>query len=360
MRRFRIRKGVGDHRTRTLLISLLAVIALVTVAMVLPVPYVKLAPGPTFDVVGEEDGEPFIVIDGAATFPASGSLHMTTVRESGGPRGGLTFVEAIAGWFSDPEAVIPQELIYPEPVTGDEVRERQALLFSTSESDAIAAALTYLDLPISSEVVATAVILEAPAGEVLKPRDVIVAVDDVPVTVPTDVVEAVKGQPIGTTFILDIEREGEPQQVSITSEERPDDPGSPYLGVTVGAFFTPEFDINFTLDDVGGPSAGLVFAMGLVELLNEEDLTAGGTIAGTGTIAPDGSVGPIGGIRQKLAGAYRDGATLFLMPERHCAEARGHIPSGLTVVPVANLAEAIEAVRAWVAGKTVTNCPPVA
>ena len=344
-------------RAKTVLVSAIALTVLLTLALVLPVPYVKLAPGPTFNVIGEEDGEPFLSITGTETYPVTGNLDMTTVRESGGPRGGLTFVEAIGAWFSSADAVVPRELIYPDDVTGEEVRQRQAALFSTSESDAIGAALVYLGIPTTTEVVATSVLQDAPAGEVFEPRDAIIAIDGTPVQQPSDVVDAVRAQPIGTTFTVEVERQGEPVTFEITSESNPDDPKAPYLGVTVGVYFTPDFDIDFTLQDVGGPSAGLMFATGIVDKLTPEDLTGGGYVAGTGTIKPDGSVGPIGGIRQKLAGARDAGAELFVMPERHCAEADGHIPEGLTVVPVATLSDAIEAINAWRTGQPTASCP---
>lgn len=345
------------ERTRALVFSLAALGLLVVVALALPVPYVKLAPGPTFNVIGENDGEPFIRIDGTTTFPVSGNLDMTTVRESGGPRGGLTFVEAIGAWFSTADAVVPRELIYPDDVTGDEVRQRQAALFSTSESDAVGAALGYLGIPVSTEVVATAVLADAPAGEVFEARDSIVTIDGTAITEPTQVVEIVRAKPIGSTFSFEIERQGEPVTFDIVSAENPSDPGTPYLGVSVGLFFTPDFEIDFTLQDVGGPSAGLIFATGIVDKLTPEDLTAGGHVAGTGTIDPDGKVGPVGGIRQKLAGARDAGAELFLMPERHCAEAAGHVPDGLQVVPVTTLAQAIDAIRSWTSGEPLPACP---
>ena len=346
-----------SERARTLAVSVFALAVLVLIAVVLPVPYVKLAPGPTFNVIGDNDGEPFIRIEGTTTYPVTGNLDMTTVRESGGPRGGLTFVEAIGAWFSTADAVVPRELIYPDDVTGDEVRERQAALFSTSESDAVGAALGYLDIPVSTEVVATAVLADAPAGEYFEPRDSIISIDEVAITQPGQVVDIVRAKPIGSSFAFEVERDGEVVTFDVTSAANPTDPQSPYLGVTVGPFFTPDFDIDFTLQDVGGPSAGLMFATGIVDKLTPEDLTNGGHVAGTGTIDPDGSVGPVGGIRQKLAGARDAGAELFLMPERHCAEAQGHVPDGLTVVPVTSLSGAIESIRAWIAGEPLATCP---
>lgn len=169
--------GTADSRRRisgrvwTLVISAVVTASLVAVAFLLPVPYVRLAPGPTFNVIGEVDGEQVIEIEGAETFPVTGELDMTTVSESGGPRGGLTFVEAIAAWFNASDAVVPRELLYPDDVTGDEVRQRGAALFSTAESDAIAAALGYLGIPVTTEVIVTAVLNETPAEGVLEPRD---------------------------------------------------------------------------------------------------------------------------------------------------------------------------------------------
>ncbi len=344
-------------RTWTLLISMAVTVALIAIAFLLPVPYVRLAPGPTFNVIGDQDGEQVIRIEGTTTYPTSGELDMTTVSESGGPRGGLTFVEAIAAWFNASDAVVPRELLYPDDITGEEVRQRGAALFSTAESDAIAAALGYLDIPVTTEVVVTAVMDQTPATGVLEPRDRIRAIDGTEVTSPQDVVDAVRSAPVGTTFTLDLERGGTPTQVSLASVDNPDKPGSGLLGITVGNFYTPDFTIDFTLQDIGGPSAGLVFATGIVDKLTPDDITGGRHVAMTGTIDPEGKVGPIGGIRQKLSGAREAGAELFVMPLDHCAEAEGFIPEGLTVVPVETLTDAVAAIDAWRSGKELPTCP---
>ena len=352
-----------SHRSRlsrravALIISGGATLVLVVVAFLLPVPFVKLAPGPTFNVIGDADGQPVIAIDGAATFPVSGSLDMTTVRESGGPRGGLTFIDAFASWFDPQDAVVPRELIYPDDVSGEDVKARQAALFSTSKSDAIAAALNYLELPLTSEVIATAVYSGTPADGAFEAGDQIRTLDGAAVTEPRQVVEAIQGAPTGTDFAFGIRRLGTDSTITVTSADNPEKPGTPYIGIGVGEFFAAEFDIDFTLADIGGPSAGLVFATGIIDKLTPEDLTGGRTIAGTGTINPEGEIGPIGGIRQKLAGARNDGAELFLMPATHCVEAEGHIPDGLTVAPVKTLTEAIDAIKDWRAGGSLAECP---
>ena len=262
---------------------------LLGIAFFLPVPFIKLAPGPTFNVIGEVDGSPVIQISGTETFPTSGDLDMTTVRESGGPRGGLTFVDAVGSWFDASDALVPREMAYPDDVSGDDVKARNAALFSTSESNSVAAALNYLDLPVQTRVVATAVIVGAPADEVFLPtRRNSVNRRCSKVTSPSDVVEAVQGSRVGTEFTIEIRRMSEDKTVTVVSGENPDAPDRPYLGISVGKLYSAEFDINFTLSDVGGPSAGLMFATGIVDKLTPADLTGGGHVAGTGTITPGG------------------------------------------------------------------------
>ncbi|MDO8306960.1 MAG: S16 family serine protease [Actinomycetota bacterium] len=352
--------SAAHHPTRRgwmLIVAAMTSLALLVAAFLLPVPFVKLAPGPTFNVIGEQDGEPVIQISGAETFPTTGSLDMVTVLESGGPRGGLVFVDAIASWLDPDDAVVPRELIFPDDETGEEVERRQAISFSTSQSDAIAAAMGYLDRPIESAVAVTTVYSVSPAAGVLEPADHLLTVDGVEITAPAQVAELVRAQPIGTTFAVGIERDGQEQVVEVRSAPNPEDASIPFIGIGVGEVYSAGFPIAFTLEDVGGPSAGLMFATGIVDKLTPDDLAQGNHIAGTGTIAPDGTVGPIGGIRQKLAGARASGATLFLMPEEHCSEAAGHVPDGLAVVPVQTLADGIEAIRAHAAGQPVGSCP---
>jgi PDZ domain-containing protein len=356
-----------SRRGWMLLASALTTLFLLAVAFLLPVPFVKLAPGPTFNVIGDADGKPVIEISGATTYPVTGNLDMTTVMESGGPRGGLTFVDAIASWLNPADAVVPRELLFPDDVSGEEVQQRQAVMFSTSESNAVAAALNYLKMPVISTVVVTAVYSDSPADGKLLPKDEILKVNGVAVTTPAEVGKAVRGAPVGTTFELAIRRDGVTvdgtvkdgveQTISVTSAASPDDPTVPFIGIGVGTFYSAGFPIDFTLTDVGGPSAGLMFATGIVDKLTPDNLTKGKHIAGTGTIEPDGTVGPIGGIRQKLAGARNAGAELFLMPKSHCTEAGGHIPDGLTVVPVETLTGAIDAIKAYNEGRPLASCP---
>jgi PDZ domain-containing protein len=250
-------------------------------------------------------------------------------------------------------------LLYPDDVTGDEVRQRNAEMFSTSQSHAIAAALRYLDIPVTEELVATAVFEGSPSAGTIQAGDHILSIDGVPADGGTVVVETVRAAPIGTTFTFEIERGAErtPETVQVTSAANPDSPSTPYIGLSMGYYYRGPMPIAFTLQDIGGPSAGLFFALAIVDKLSPEDLAAGRHIAGTGTIDPDGAVGPIGGIRQKIAGAAGAGAQLFLMPRAHCDEANGYVPDGLTVVPVDSLSGAVDAIKTWRQGAPLPTCP---
>lgn len=346
-----------SRRGWMLITATFTTLLLLGVAFLLPVPFVKLAPGPTFNVIGAVDGQSVIQISDTEIYPTTGNLDMVTVLESGGPRGGLTFVDAIASWLKPSDAVVPRELLFPDDETGEDVEVKQAVSFSTSQSDAVAAAMNYLKKPINSAIVVTAVYSDSPSDGQLQPRDELLEIDGTQITSPAQIGDAIRAKPSGTTFTFSIKRGDADQDVQVTSAPNPDDATVPYIGINVGVFYSAEFPISFTLQDVGGPSAGLMFTTGIVDLLTPGNLTDGRYIAGTGTIAPDGTVGPIGGIRQKLAGARNNGATLFLMPEEHCAEAARHIPDGLTVVPITTLTDAIQAIEDYTAGQPLASCP---
>ena len=157
-------------------------LVLLAIAMWLPVPYIKLSPGPTFNVIGEAEGKPMISISGTQTYPVNGNLDMTTVYESGGPNGKLTFVDAIASWMNPSDAVVPRELLFPDEVSSAEVAQRNAMLFSTSQSAAIAAAMDYLGKPVHSTPVVSAVYSDTPAEGILEAKDEVVSLDGETIT----------------------------------------------------------------------------------------------------------------------------------------------------------------------------------
>jgi PDZ domain-containing protein len=304
-------------------------------AMFIPVPYVMTSPGPVFNTIGEVNEIELISISGTETYPTEGELDMTTVSEYGGPQEGLDMFQAIWGWIDPDRRVVPRESVYPEGETEEENAARNVEAFSTSQSYAIAAAMDYLDQPIKEQVIVTSVGLDTPAQDKLRAGDEILTVDGVPMTTPEQVVEAVRSKPIGTDLNFSVMRGGTKLEVVVTSGTRSDDPETeqneatiPYIGIGIDINYSAEFEIKFGVTGVGGPSAGTLFAIGIIDKLTPGALTQGKIIAGTGTIDPDGNVGEIGGIQQKLIGARDAGAVLFLAPAGNCDEVIGHIPDG--------------------------------
>ena len=332
-------------------------------AMFIPVPYVMTSPGPVFNTIGEVNEIELISISGTETYPTEGELDMTTVSEYGGPQEGLDMFQAIWGWIDPDRRVVPRESVYPEGETEEENTARNIEAFSTSQSYAIAAAMDYLDQPIKEQVIVTSVGLDTPAQDKLRAGDEILTVDGVQMTTPEQVVEAVRSKPIGTDLNFSVMRGGTKLEVVVTSGTRPDDPETeqneatiPYIGIGIDINYSAEFEIKFGVTGVGGPSAGTLFAIGIIDKLTPGALTQGKIIAGTGTIDPDGNVGEIGGIQQKLIGARDAGAVLFLAPAGNCDEVIGHIPDGLTVAAIETLEDAMDEIEAFNAGATVTPC----
>jgi PDZ domain-containing protein len=332
-------------------------------AMFIPVPYVMTSPGPVFNTVGEVNDIELISISGTQTYPTEGELDFTTVSEFGGPQEGLDMFQAIWGWISPDRRVVPRESVYPEGETEAENTARNVEAFNTSQSYAIAAAMNYLEQPVNEQVIVTSVGIDAPAKDKLRAGDEVLAVDGAVITTPEQVVDAVRSKPIGTDLNFSIMRSGSKLEIVVTSSARPDDPATeqdeatiPYVGVGVDVNYSAEFDIKFGVTGVGGPSAGTMFAIGIIDKLTPGALTQGKIIAGTGTIDPEGNVGEIGGIQQKLIGARDAGAVLFLAPEDNCDEVVGHIPDGLTVAAVASLEDAMDEIDSFINGDQVNVC----
>lgn len=336
---------------------------LLGIAMFIPVPYVLTTPGPVFNTIGKVSDIELISISGTETFPTQGELNMTTVRETGGPQDGVDIFQAIWGWLDPDSRVVPRDFIYPEDETEEENTARNAEAFSTSQSYAISAAMNFLGKPVLETIVVTSVGVGAPALDKLRAGDEIVSVDKQVMTSPEQVVTAVRAKPIGTDLVFVVIREGTELTQIVTSVPKEDDPGTnedeskiPYIGIGIDVNYTAPFPIEFGVSGVGGPSAGSMFAIGIIDKLTPGALTEGKIIAGTGTIDPEGNVGAIGGIQQKLVGAKDAGAVLFLAPANNCSEVIGHIPQGLTVASVATLAEAMTAINDFNNGKQVKSC----
>ena len=315
-------------------------------AFLLPVPYVTLEPGPTFDVLGERDGTEVISISGAETYPTTGRLAMTTVSQTGGNTT-LTMGAALAGWLLPDRTVEPRDARFPPGSDAQQERQIDEAVFEASSSSALAAAANYLGRPVQSTVLVSSVEPGSPADGNLESGDQITAVNGIPTANSVAVGQAVRAEPAGSRITVDYTRDGQPGTVTVTGAGRPDGGDGSYLGVLLVDSYTSDFTAKVSLDGIGGPSAGMIFALGMVDKMTPEDLLGDGFVAGTGSIDAEGSVGPIGGIDKKMIAAADQGAGLFLAPRGNCAEVTQRVPEGLTVAAVGTLSEAIDSIRSW-------------
>lgn len=314
------------------------------------VPYVELGPGPTYDTVGlDEDGKEVIVVTGATTSKSEGQLRFVTVAV----QSRVSLIEAIVGWWNDEDAVVPRELIFPPGQTQEEVEQQNAEDFANSQSAAQAAALAELGYRTTIKVKAVAP--DKPAAAVLKAGDVITSVDGATIDSGAKLVEQIRAKPAGSELSVGILRAGKAEVVKVKTYA--DDTGVQRIGIDPEVSSSAPFTLSIPVENVGGPSAGLMLALGIIDKLKPEDLTGGKIIAGTGTIDPAGAVGPIGGVPQKLVGAKEAGATYFLTPKDNCSEAVANAQPGLTLVQVATLDEALAALGQIRAGQQPALCP---
>ncbi|WP_406249567.1 PDZ domain-containing protein [Microbacterium sp. M] len=343
---------------------IVALVALIVLTF-LPTPYVIQRPGPVYDTLGTaEDADgvevPLIEISGAETFETAGTLDLTTVQVVGNRQRTPSWFELALAWMDSSKAVVPIESVFPEGVTTEQRDERNAVLMVDSQHEATAAALNELGYDTGAQVEVVEVIEDGAADGVLQPGDAIVAIDGAAVTSGAQLREAIQGA-AGATISLTVQRAGEQTEVQLTPQKTTTDGVDTWLiGITLTTEYDFPIDVTIQLDDVGGPSAGMMFALGIVDMLTEGELNGGENIAGTGTIDAAGTVGPIGGIRQKLYGARDAGAEFFLAPASNCDEVAGHVPAGLQVFSTATLDDSIEILDAIAEGGDLDSLPTCA
>lgn len=325
------------------LVAAFVVIAVATLSVMVGLPYVVLQPGPVTNTLGRLDGKDLITVSGAPAYPTSGALDFTTVRVIGGPGYKVTVWDLLAAQLNPDEAVEPVDALFPTGVTSQQVQQENAAEMTDSQQEAIAVALRAAGHTVTEHLVISDVSPNAPSASVLRSGDVIVAVDGQPMTSSEAVRAAIGMHHPGEFAQLSLLRGGHP--ISVAAKTRSAG-GRTTIGIYLGVRFTFPIDVRINAGDVGGPSAGTMFALGVYDKITSGSLTGGQNIAGTGTIDDTGAVGPIGGIRQKLAGARDGGAQWFLAPASNCDEVVGHVPAGLRVVRISTFDEARHAVEA--------------
>lgn len=304
----------------------------------LPTPYVIERPGPVFNVLGKSDGKAVTTIDDAQSYPTTGRLDVLTVSVAGNRENTPSWLELGWAWLDPAEAVVPLDVMYPPNVSTAQVEAESTAMMEESQQDAVAAALTNLGYSVPWHVYVSEVSKGSPSSGKLVAADFVIKINGVAVKDIDQMRKVINEQaPLGPLQV-EVLRAGKSVVEEITATKNAD--GKYRLGILAGYKYDFPVKIKLQLGDVGGPSGGMMFALGIIDRLTPGQLTGGKHIAGTGTIDAAGNVGPIGGIRHKLFGAARAGATIFLAPASNCDEVVGHVPSGLSVIKVSTLTEA--------------------
>lgn len=344
-------------RARATSVAAVAAVLLGVLLGFVPVPYSVLGPGPVCNTLGPPrsacpamgDAASLIEVPAADDFASASQLGFTTVSEQNREPSAAT---AVWAWLSSSHAVVPRELLHPPSVPESVTRRQDVQAMRDAQDASIVVAETALG-KVRAQV--DTVVDGSPADGVLRPADLVLAVDGRTVRDASAVVHAIAAGTAATPYALKISRGG---VVSTVTLRKGMVDGRLALGV--GLTNAPEIPVTLRLDPdkIGGPSAGLMFALGVYDRLTPGDLAGRTVVAGTGEIDPvTSAVGAIGGIQQKLyAARHSFHATVFLAPRDNCGDTRGAVPSGLRVVPVSSFTDALAALAAVRAG-TVGSLP---
>ena len=302
-----------------------------TVAWNVELPYLAFGPGPVSDAADA------IVAEGVDVYPPDGELLMLTVVSQD-----VNVFEALIAGLDPTIDLVRKQAVRREGESDEEYRNRVLQQMDDSNYRSVLVALNYLGIElVPTEVVINEIVEGVPAAQVLELGDTIVAVDGEPVTAVEDIGEALEGAAVGDVVQVMIRRGAEVSAVEVELAERSDEPGVPMIGIIPGELTESPFPLNIQAGDVGGPSAGMMHSLAIIDTLTEGELTNGHIIAGTGTIRVDGTVGSIGGIRQKVVAAEAAGASYILVPEGNYEKALTAKRESIEIVAVGTIDDVV-------------------
>ena len=337
----------------TLAVIVLAVVG-VAIGNTVKMDYVIERPGQVFNVLGEVNKDKVIQVAGHATYPTEGAFDLLTVSVVGNPEQKPSFWEY---WFAtmDPEQkVAPIEEFYPKGVDVKTSYAEDAAMMQESQQDAIAAALNKLKIDFKTRAYVLALTEGSASDGLIAPGDYVDSFNGVEIF-SGDQLSALINKTDGKTKVsMVIDHKGTKKTVEVLPKKKD---GRLYVGIFVSPKYVFPFDVKVTLENVGGPSGGLMFALGVYDLLTPGALNGGEHFAGTGTIDAGGNVGPIGGIEMKMIGAKRAGAKYFFAPAENCAETVGKEPKGLEVFKVSNMDDALKVIDTVANGGSLDSLP---
>lgn len=341
------------RRMRVLATTAIAALA-VLLASVIPSPYSIESPGPVVDTLGkvviEGKETPVVKVSGAKTYPTDGRLNLLTVSISGSPEDPASWLSLVPALLDPSQRIAPRTDFYPEGVSDEDREVQNTVLMDASQTQAAAAAFRALGKPVGIVLGIGGVSENGPSEGLLEEGDRIVSVSGEPVADFSELRAGIVAAGAGESIGLGIERDGEPMTVDVVPRI-PEGADEPMIGAVITTDYDLPADVDFTLSQIGGPSAGMVFALGVYDMLTPGDLLGGLSVSGTGTITDSGEVGAIGGLEQKLWAASRAGTDLMLVPVANCADLPERIPGDLAVAPVATFDEALAAIEAAADGE---------
>jgi Lon-like protease len=319
----------------TAAVGVLALIGLVFAINFYRLPVIALSPGPMEDVLAR------LKVEGSRVYDSEGKLYLTSV----GIDDDVRFYEALLDMANRDVQLLPRAELYPEEQDSTEIDKENAALMDRSKETASVVALREVGYEIEpSGVEVTQVVAGTPADGKLRAGDRILDADGRAVASTEEVRAAITRHEIGERVAFRIDRDDTEKNVSVQVREAD---GQPRVGILLRDLF-PDLPVKVSIEtqnNIGGPSAGLMFTLSIIDKLTPEDLTGGKRIAGTGEIALDGGVLPVGGVAEKLIAVRRLGVTTFLIPAENCDSVRGQVPDGLRLIKVSTINDALRFLR---------------
>lgn len=298
----------------------------------LELPYLAYSAGPVSDAADS------VVAEEVAFFPPEGELLMLTVVSQD-----VNIFEALIAGIDPTVDLVRKQAVRRAGESDQEYRNRVLQQMDDSNFRAIAVALAYLEYEmIPIEVVINEIVEGVPAEGVLELGDTVLRVNGSTISTVDDFAPALEGYGVGDVVEIDVDRAGAVVELEVELAEREDEPGVPMIGIVLGELTAAPFPISIEAGDVGGPSAGMMHTIAIIDALTEGELTQGRVIAGTGTIDMEGNVGGIGGVRQKVVGAEAAGAEYILVPQSNYESALTAERDSIEIVPVSTLQEALD------------------
>ena len=305
--------------------------ALIVAAFTVPIPVFFLyVPGPVRDV------ERLVRVDDAKTYSSEGQLFLTTVSIDTS----VTFADVLKAAV-DPHMDVVMKEDVTQGLTLREVREQAEADMRASKQAARQTAFAALGIPAGEGARIIETVADSPAFTVLEKGDRVVAIDGGTVSTACDVQQVIGERRPGDVVRITILRDGRRRTIPIETVENPAQAGLAFVGISMADVPGDSVEVDFKTGDIAGPSAGLMFSLALYDRLTPDDLTNGRKIAGTGEIYCGGAVGPIGGIEEKVAGAEREGAEIFLAPELNYEAARD-AAGDIEVVAIGTFSDAVD------------------